>query len=466
MSNHVLVVLFAVTQIMYTMAFLMMFYFFLKKVNWVRLEKAKELPLEKYPKIILLYPVLRELEETMRSTFLGISEIDYPKDKWKVISIPNWDDKETIDSLEKLRLEFPFLEIMVIPATSDASWDRVWQQWQQNDEVYWWHQGKTKGVTDLPPKKTRQLIYAFYRLVESEGEDWLLNYIDADSIPPRDHFLAAAAGIGVEGYDVLQSTNVAGNLLDSLPATFCAMDHMEWDGLVYPHMSDNGHHPFWVLGKGLFFKAKDLVEFGGFNPWITIEDPEVGMRLWTNGKKLGVIANPLVEEVPLTLKKALVQRYRWMCGFYQSLSTPTLKSMGMSWGQRQRARLNLVPCLSLFINTVGLPVGIWALVVWLLGISPIPWQWSILALVNIAAYVVLMTKVYVNTWQRTAYVLDNFWKRFYFMLRVNPIFLWVYWMIWSIPIAKGYLMYLKDEGKTWIRTDKYDKNHDYVRERK
>src|SRR6185312_11380526 len=49
---------------------------------------------------------------------------------------------------------------------------------------------------DLPPKKTRQLIYALYALDAEETEDdWLLNYIDADSVPPHDHLLAGVAGV-------------------------------------------------------------------------------------------------------------------------------------------------------------------------------------------------------------------------------------------------------------------------------
>ena len=40
------------------------------------------------------------------------------------------------------------------------------------------------------------------------------------------------------------------------------------------HLTDNGHQPFWVIGKGLFYMAPDLVAVGGFNPWVAIEDTE------------------------------------------------------------------------------------------------------------------------------------------------------------------------------------------------
>ena len=101
------------------------------------------------------------------------------------------------------------------------------------------------------------------------------------------------------------------------------MDHMAWDGQTYPHLSANGRQPYWVLGKGLFFKASDLVALGGFHPWLTIEDPEVGMRFWTNGKRLGIIENPLIEEVPTTFCPRHHPAEAVGRGFFQSLASPS-----------------------------------------------------------------------------------------------------------------------------------------------
>ena len=62
------------------------------------------------------------------------------------------------------------------------------------------------------------------------------------------------------------------------------------------------------------------------------------MRLWVNS----VIANPLIEEVPLTLHRGLTQRKRWICGFYQSLGS-CLRLMGMHRRDRIRAWTNFLP---------------------------------------------------------------------------------------------------------------------------
>lgn len=416
---------------------------------------------DRLPFIVLYYPVLRELEATMRTTFRTIANIDYPKSRFRVVSIPNADDRETVESLTRLKTEFPFLEVLEVPPTSDPRWSSVWTAWDANPKAYWWHQGPRARNRALPPKKTRQLIYAFYRTAEflHPKEDFLVNYIDADSCPPRDHFMAGAAGI--RKFDVLQSQNIAGNLLDSMASSWHAADHMAWDGLTYPHISADGKQPFWVLGKGLFFKASDLVELGGFHPWTTIEDPEVGMRFWINGKRLGIIENPLIEEVPTTIAHGITQRKRWVCGFFQSLTTP-LKVMGYTPWQRFRAWLNFLPCLSLSVNSIGFPIGAWAIWSHWRGNGTIPEAGVWLAWANIAVLALLLASLYASIWKRSRLVLDTRFKRAWYLLRVNPVSLMTWWLIWCIPLWIGFRMFRKDEGLVWERTVKINANHKLI----
>ena len=448
-----------ICQILYLFSFLAIFYFLTRKINWVDTSKISLLDPQSLPKIVLLYPVLREDEDTMHTTIVSLGRMDYPKDKYRVIAIPNFDDTDTIAALRRLQKELHFLEIMEVPSTADPSWNVVWEAWNNNPKTYWWHEGKFKGCKDLPPKKTRQLIYAFYTLVEQDGTDWILDYVDADSITPTNHFKLAA--IGFQDYDVLQSTNVVGNPLDTFATSMHAYDHMCWDGYVYPHMSDDGKHPYYVLGKGTFFRAIDLVDLGSFNPWITIEDPEVGMRFWVNGKRLGIIAEPLIEEVPQTFLGGIIQRNRWMCGFFQSLSKP-LKQMGMGFWHRQKARINIVPTLSLAVNVVGLPTGAYALYRYILGIGPFSIGVVALSLLNIVLYIILMGILYTSAWKRTSLVFSSVFLRIRYMLRVNPLFLFLYWLLWTIPIAFGFGMFLAGKGRAWKRTEKVDADRRFV----
>src|SRR4051812_13506636 len=395
--------LLAFTQVLYLISSLCEIYLRTRPIDWVRLGRNARESARPYARIVLLYPVLREPEETMRTTMSALAQVDYPQDKYRVVALPNFNDHASVEILHRMQRDYPFLEVVVVPPTSDPSWEPVWKAWDENENAYWWHRTARAHVRDLPPKKTRQLIYAFYTLLEAEGDgDWLLNYIDADSVPPRDHFLAGS--IGMQKFDVLQSTNVAGNLLSSWAASLHASDHMAWDGSRYPHLSANGKHPYWVLGEGLFFRASDLAEIGGFNPWITIEDPEVGMRLWANGKRLGIITSPLIEEVPATLRRGIIQRKRWVCGFLQSLNSP-LKQMGMTFSQRLRARMNFWPCMFLLVNPIGLPVGAWAFVNAADG--ALPWWVLPLGIVNVTAFTLSMGLTYQSAWTQTARVLDS-----------------------------------------------------------
>jgi glycosyltransferase XagB len=459
-SRLVLLGFYVAVQVLYLASMLVTAYFYSQPVDLVRPEDLSA-DRTTYPPVLLFYPVLRELEETMRTTFYAIDKIDYPRNRYRVVAIPNHDDHDTIAALERLQATFSWLEILAVPATSDASWEVVWEQWESNAKVYWWHTGKRAGARDLPPKKTRQLVYAFYNLCPAGAADTLISYIDADSAPPPNYFLLGAAG--ASSYDVVQLTNVAGNVLSSWASSFHSFDHMCWDASMYAHMTAHGKHPFYVLGKGLFFRSSDLHAFGGFHPWLTIEDPEVGMRLWANGRRLGVVAQPLIEEVPQTFRQGITQRKRWVCGFFQSLGGP-LKQIGMTRPQRFRARLNLVPCLSLLVNPIGMAVGIWILVLAAAGDRPVDLPLTVLSAINILGALLILAHNWINAWKVSRLVLDNRRARLLLMLRFNPVFVMTYWIFWSVSIVIGIQMFIRDKGLVWERTVKVDANHDLVRD--
>jgi hypothetical protein len=204
-----------------------------------------------------------------------------------------------------------------------------------------------------------------------------------------------------------------------------------------------------------------LAALGGFHPWLTIEDPEVGMRFWANAKRLGIIANPLVEEVPTTFTHGVIQRKRWVAGFFQSLASP-LREIGLTPVQRARAWLNFLPCLSMSANSIGLPMGLWAIWQWRIESDLLPHWLVYLCAGNVACLAVLMTSQYQSTWRRTALVLDTRRARLQYLLRVNPVFLMGWWLFWIIPLALGFIMYLRDSGLVWERTVKINANNDLI----
>ena len=65
---------------------------------------------------MLFYPVLEEQESVMRTTMIALGELEYPKDRYRVIAIPNANDRATIAALKNLQMEFPFLELLEVPS--------------------------------------------------------------------------------------------------------------------------------------------------------------------------------------------------------------------------------------------------------------------------------------------------------------------------------------------------------------
>ena len=80
-------------------------------------------------------------------------------------------------------------------------------------------------------------------------------------------------------------------------------------------------------------------------------------------------------------------------------------------------------------------------------------------------YAFFMTSLYWRTWIRTKLIMDTRWERARYMLRINPIFLGLWWMFWTIPLWIGYGMYRNNLGLVWERTLKKDDNKLLVRDR-
>jgi cellulose synthase/poly-beta-1,6-N-acetylglucosamine synthase-like glycosyltransferase len=464
--NLILTIIFQIIyifcQLIYLIAFLTDAYLLTRPKDVVDMSELPKLNKKDYPYIVLVYPVLKEPKATMQTAFRSMQNLDYPRNRFRIVSIPNSDDLETIKSLKELQAEFDFLEIMEIPPTSDSSWQIVWDKWEQNEKAYWWHIGAYAKDTNLPPKKTRQLIYAFYCLAKEyeQKEDFLFSYIDADTCLPSDHFLAAAVGIGQ--YDVLQATNIAGNLNETLASALHSLDHIIWDSFKYPHLSANGKHPYWVLGKALFFKASDLMYLGSFHPWMAIEDPEVGLRFWKNGKKLGIIETPVIEEVPKTFKDGIIQRKRWVCGFFQTLSEP-LTQLKLTPYQKLLAWCNFIPCLLLWINIFGWPTSLLAIIGYLEGYKCLPIWVVYLSLFNICSSIIMLVTIFVVVWSRVFLVLGNSRERIWYVLKVNPITSMIWWLFWIVPLWLGFYTFIKYKGHVWIRTNKSNPNAELIK---
>ena len=200
---------------------------------------------------------------------------------------------------------------------------------------------------------------------------------------------------------------------------------MAWDGSKYEHLSGDPRQPYWMLGKGLFFHAQDIYDLGGFHPWITIEDPEVGLRLWKNGKNLGIMEGSLIEEAPTTFANAILQRKRWDRGLLPDVEIPR-RSHGPHGLLVHRKDQGLADLPSVPDDVVQLSrptLSVWAAVTWYNGTTILPLWCLYWSAANLGLRRLFMIELYWRTWFRTKLIMDTTWQRVRYMLRVNPIFL-------------------------------------------
>ena len=106
----VLLSLYYFTQGFYSLSFLVDGYLFSRPVNMIDMDEKTDLvegSKKDYPAIVLFYPVLEEQELVMRTTMIALDELEYPKDRYRVIAIPNANDWATIGALRISRRSFP-----------------------------------------------------------------------------------------------------------------------------------------------------------------------------------------------------------------------------------------------------------------------------------------------------------------------------------------------------------------------
>ena len=81
--------------------------------------------------------------------------------------------------------------------------------------------------------------------------------------------------------------------------------------------------------------------------------------------------------------------------------------------------------------------------------------WTLwIAALNLALFMWSLASLYVNTWGRTRLVFTRWRDGAWYMLRVNPLSLMIWWFLWIVPLAIGFRMYLRDEGLAWERPRK------------
>lgn len=249
--------------------------YFENRLNIKEEEKLSLRKLKKYPTVTVIVPCWNE-ETTVSKTIHSLLNLDYPKDKLKIMVV---DD-----------------------GSKDSTWQVV-QKFKNNPQI--------ELFTKENGGKYTALNFALER-TQSE----LVGCLDADSYVHKDalkkivtyfenrEIMAVAPSIKLwEPKTVLQ-------LLQKVEYAF---------GIFTRKMYHYMHAIYITPGPFSIFRKEVFVKLGGYKHAHNTEDIEIALRMQKAGMKLAHAHNAYVYTVPpKTLPKLLKQRVRWSYGFIKN----------------------------------------------------------------------------------------------------------------------------------------------------
>jgi len=367
------------------------------------------------PFYTILVPVYKE-KEVIQQLLRGLSKLDYPKDRMEILILLEEDDKETIESVEKTLKNPALKEYNFIPIVVPN------------------YQPKTK------PKACN------YGLIFSRGK-YLVIY-DAEDIPEPNQLKLSVSAFKIfpEKYICFQAHLNYYNTSQNFLTKMFTLEYSYWFDYMLPGLS-KFNLPIPLGGTSNHFRTEKLFELGGWDPYNTTEDADLGMRAYLNGYKIGVIDSTTYEEANSKIGNWIRQRSRWIKGYMQTwlvyMREPTklIKNSGF----KGFLSFNMLVGGTSFIFLVN-PILWLIFIYWLITrtelIRPLfPPEVYYIALINLTLGNFLA--IYLN-------LLPIFKRRLYTLLPyafLNP----VYWILHSIAAYKA-LWQLFTKPYYWEKT--------------
>jgi cellulose synthase/poly-beta-1,6-N-acetylglucosamine synthase-like glycosyltransferase len=233
----------------------------------------------------------------------ALSAIDYPPEKLAVKMLIEADDRSTLGALRDAPLP-PWFEVVVAPHGE-------------------------------PRTKPRALNFALPFL-----EDGLVTVYDAEDRPDPRQLRHAASAFAVASPEVacLQARLVIDNAADRWLTRCFALEYAALFDRVIPGLA-RLRLPVCLGGTSNHFRARALVDAGGWDAWNVTEDADLGVRLARLGYLVGSIESDTAEEAPNTVRAWTRQRARWLKGWMQTILTHTRQPgrLGRQLGWRKAA---------------------------------------------------------------------------------------------------------------------------------
>ena len=243
--------------------------------NYLEIKDEKNLinlGLKKYPSVTIIVPCWNE-ESTVSKTVYSLLNLDYPKDKLRVIIVDDGSDDKTWENIQKFRNN-PQIEIYT----------------KENGGKY------------------TALNFGLSKL----GTD-LVGCLDADSFVHKD-----ALRHIVRHFQDREIMAVAPSVKLWQPkGPLQLLQKVEYGfGIFTRKMFSYMQAVYITPGPFSIFRKEVFIELGGYRHAHNTEDIEIALRMQKNGYKIAHAHNAMVYTIPTnTMKKLLKQRVRWTYGF-------------------------------------------------------------------------------------------------------------------------------------------------------
>ncbi|MDK2850070.1 MAG: poly-beta,6-N-acetyl-D-glucosamine synthase [Candidatus Woesearchaeota archaeon] len=241
----------------------------------------KKKPLIDWPRVSIVIPMYNE-EENIISTIDNICDVDYPKDKLKIIVVDDGSKDKSFENakiaVEKNKKKYPELDIKILH--------------QENKGKY--------AAVNLGLKYVDTPFFAT---------------LDADSYPERDSLKKLIKYF----YDNYSKDLAAVTPILKVYKPENLIQKMQWFEYAINHfyksvlsIRDAIHV---TPGPLALYKTKVVKHLGGFRPGHKTEDMELGMRLQKNHDLIKQCNDAIVyTKAPKTLRALVKQRLRWYWG--------------------------------------------------------------------------------------------------------------------------------------------------------
>jgi cellulose synthase/poly-beta-1,6-N-acetylglucosamine synthase-like glycosyltransferase len=238
--------------------------------------------LTEWPVFTVLCPMYREVA-VLPQLIAAMNALDYPAESLQVLLLLEEDDVESVEALASMALPATF-EVVVVP-------------------------------DGLPKTKPRACNYG---LLVARGEYVVI--FDAEDVPEPDQLKKAATAFARSPTQVaclqapLNFYNPRQNVLTRL---FTAEYSLWFDLMLSGLQRLDG--PIPLGGTSNHFRAAVLRGLGGWDPYNVTEDADLGIRLYKQGFRTGMLDSTTYEEANPRLRNWVRQRSRWIKGYMQTL---------------------------------------------------------------------------------------------------------------------------------------------------